>query len=481
MAEDYSRTHPCTVFTHLKISVVLLLIPLVQQLLYRPQDIFEIIGTMSMNTFYALSVVGYAVYSYRRYMYRLVSHGIEVRQGLFIQQYFMLPYEKIQTVNIYKDMLASVFGACKISLDSPGGTSRSYDISAFFSKKYTAALIERLNNGEKEKSIYKSNNLSMLLMCAFWSNPASGLLFISPFISKLGTAASNEIRNILYNSMNIVWEKIAIGISPIAATVANILIMGWATAVVLEFMRYGKFSASKIGEYIVVARGIFNRSITYTRADRVAAVTVNQSLLMKMMGLYSSGIFTIGAGKLKGDKSLVIAAEKRDKMYNCLNRIVKVSPKELQTVRPKNNTLYSYVCLPLWITVCVMMVLMAADYVSKIDELFRVVMLFTLIPLVWWILFRIFAHRHSHLAVNKRFLIVCGFRKWTMQKYFIPFERVQYIKMTQNILQKRKGTCNVKVYLYYEKRAFHTVKHISKEKAQEIVSYAQGKKIHSAT
>lgn len=479
MTEEYRRTHPCTVFMHLKISVLLLLVPLVQQLFYRPQDIFEIIGTMSLNTFYALSVVGYAVYSYRRYTYKLVPHGIEVKKGLFIQQYFTLPYEKIQTVNIYKDMLASFFGACKVSLDSPGGTSRAYDISAFFSKKYTSLLMERLNNGEKEKAIYRSNNFSMLLMCAFWSNPAAGLLFISPFISKLGNAASNEIRNILYNSMNIVWEKIAIGISPLAATIANILIVGWAIAVLLEFSRYGKFSASRIGKYIVVSRGIFNRSITYTRADRIAAITVNQSLLMRILGLYSSGIFTIGAGKLKGDKSLVIAAEKREKMYNSLNRIVKVSPKELQSVRPKSNTLYSYVCLPLWITAAIMLMLMAADYVSKIDELFKVIMIFTLIPLVWWIMFRIFAHRHSHLAINKRFLIVCGYQKWTMQKYFIPFERVQYITVTQNILQKRKGTCNVKVYLYYEKRAYHTVKHISKEKADEIAAFAQNRKVKS--
>lgn len=467
MNSIYKRTHPCTIFIHLKISVVLLLLPIIRQLLYTPQDIFEIIGSMSLTTFYAVFVVGYAVYSYRKYLYRLSPHGIEIKKGLFFNRYFTLPFTKIQTINIYKDVFMSLLGAEKVSFDSPGGTSRRYDISAFFPKKYVARLIDELNKGKK-KFVYTSNNFLTLLTCAFWSNPAAGLLFISPFVLKLGDTVKYEIRNILYNSMNVFWETIAIGVSPVAVTVANVLFGGWAIAVAVEFFRYGKFSASRIGEYIVVSRGVFNRSTTYTRADRVAAVTINQSLFMRILGLYSSGLFTVGAGKLKGDKGLIIAAEKHKKLHYCLGRLVKISLKERRSVCPKKNTLYSYICLPLWITAAIMAALITADYFSVTDELFKVLMIFSVIPLVWWIMFRIFAHKHSHIAINKKYLIASGYDKWTLKKYIIPFKQLQYISITQSIFQRLKGTCNVHIYLYYEKRAYQTVKHLPIKQVNEI-------------
>ena len=473
MSNEYRRTHPYTIFMNLKISVILLLLPVLRQLIHSPQNIFEIIRTLSLNTIYAIGVLSYAVYSYRRYMYRLLPYGIEVKSGLFIQKFFTLPYNKIQTVNIYKSALSSLLGAAKISIDSPGGTSRRYDISAFFSHHYTEILTELLNSGKKKKAVYRSDNSSILLMCAFWSNPTTGLLLAAPFISRLGTAAGNEIRHILYHSMDIFWEKLAVQISPVTASVANMLIIGWVIAVVIEFLRYGRFSAARIGKYIVVSRGIFNRNITYTRADRIAAVTVNQSLLMRILGLYSAGIFTIGAGKLKGDKSLIIAAEKKKELHRHLKQMVRISPDEKKIVRPAGSALFSYVMLPFLITLLIMSILVTVDYFSVIDEIFKVIMLFTLIPLVWWIMFRIYAHRHSHLALNSRQLIVSSYRKLTVQKYIIPFEQLQYISIIQNPMQRLAHTCTVKVYLYYEKRAFHTIKNLPLSETTDLLNNAQ--------
>ena len=468
MQHQYYRTHPFTIFTHLKVSVILLLIPLLKQLILMPNKWYDILTEMSINTIYALVAVGYAVYSYRRYMYRLGPVGIDIKKGLLIQKYFTLPYHNIHTINIYRYIYSPFINASRLSFDSPGGSGKKYDISAFFSDKYADMLIEKLTQGKQEKHVYQSNHISMLLMCAFWSNPATGLLFAAPFISKLGSTASYEIRHLLYDSMNIFWNLFTLKMSPVAAIIADILIAGWAIAFMLQYSRYGRFSASKIGKYIVVARGIFNRSITYTRYDKLAAVTINQSLLMRFFGLYNAGWFSIGSGKLKGDKSLIIAAEKKDKIYRHIYRMTNVSLKEEKIVRPMKYTLYAYICLPLYITAGVMAGLITADYFSAIDEIFKVIMIFALIPLVWWIMFRIYAYRHSRLAINQKCVIVNGFRKWTMQKYIIPFSRIQYVSMTQSLLQKTRGTCNFFFFFYFKKSAFHTVIYILIDEARKI-------------
>lgn len=471
----YKRTHPFTILTHLKSSVILLLIPVIQQILFRPQGIFELISTMGFNAVYVISVISYAVASYRCYMYRVLPSGIQIKNGFFIKRYFAVPFNKIQTINFHKNIIASLFGAVRVSFDTPAGMSKSYDISAFFSKKNSKYIFSKIESGNKPKYVYRSSNMCMLLMSAFWSNPATGLLFAAPFISKMGDIVGEEIRNILYNSVSFVWQTVATEISPVAATVANILVFGWTVAVLVQFFRYGRFSAYRQGEYIAVSRGIINKNISFTRADRVAAVTINQSLFMRVLNLYSSGIFTIGAGKLKGDKSLIIAAEKKDKLYSLLKNIVKISTKESKSLRPKKNTVFSYICVPVWVTVFIILLITIADYFIIINELFKVILLFAIIPLTWWIMFRVFAYRHSRLAVNKNNLIACGYKIWTLKKYVIPFDKIQYISIKQSIFQKRKGTCDVQVYLYFEKRACHTVKHLPKHQAEELIKSIQNK------
>ena len=473
----YTRTHPFTILTHLKSSVILLLIPVIQQLMFKPEGIFEVISTMGFNAIYAAAVIAYAIYSYRFLMYRLRPRGIQIKNGFFRKKYYTIPYSKIQTINIHKNIIARAFGAIRVSFDTPAGLSRVYDISGYISAKKSAYIASKVENEKPKIAVYKSGNLNMLLMSAFWSNPASGLLIIAPFVSKLGDILGIEIQQLVDQSFvfDFRWQLVAMGIPPVAAGIANILLFGWAVSMGVQFMRYGRFSAYRQGEYIVISRGIINKNISYTRSDRIAAVTVNQSLLMSFLRLYSSGIFTIGAGKLKGDKSLIIAAEKKNTLYKSLKNIVRVSAKELKSVSPRKNTLISYLCVPIWVTLFTISLIVVADYFTVINDAFQVLLIFALIPLFWWILFRIFAHKHSHLAMNNRCAIVCGYKKWTVQKYLIEFDKIQYISIKQSIFQKRKNTCDVRVYLYFEKRASHTVKHLPKDEAEKLVLYIQNR------
>ncbi len=473
MMTTYKRTHPCTIFTRLKLSVILILIPVLQQILYRPQELFEIIGALSLNTLYAIGVVTYAVYSYRQYMYRLIPRGIEVKRGLIFSRHFMLPFEKIQTVNIYQNIFASALGAYRISFDSPGGTSRKYDISAYIAKSKARALVAKIHPQTLSARCYRGGRVSVLLMCAFWSNPAVGLLFAAPFVSQMGKTISSEIQDMLLGYMNTFWRNVIRDISPAAAMIANVLLVGWVIAFFLQLARYGKFYSGRNGDYLMISRGLINRSITYTRADRIAAVTIDQSLVMKLLNLYSAGIFTIGSGKIKGDKGLILLADKKRRLQYRLRKIVHFSDEETQSLYPAKHTLYSYICLPLWITVTVMGLLVLADWFSVINEIFKILMIFSIIPLMWWILFRVFAHRHARLAHNDGFLIVNGYDKLTMKKYIIPYSQVQYIAVTQSIFQKRKHTCTVSVYMYYEKKACCKVKHLSLQKAEKIVQSVQ--------
>ena len=468
----YKKTHPFSIIKKLKISVFLVLLSILQQFLYRPRDILEYIATVSSGTAYAIGIIAYAVYSYSRYRYRIIENGIQIHDGLFIKRRFTVPYSKIQTIVFNMDAFASFFGAVKVSFDTPAGLSKSYDISAYFSWKNTKVILMKIHEMNPELSCVKADFISTFLLCTLWSNPATGLVFIAPVISKLGDIAGNELANNIWRTQaDFRLRLIALNIPPATAGAASVLIIGWVISIVLCFMRYGGFKTYNQGEYLVISKGLVNKNLTFTKRNCLSAITVEQGLLMHIIGLYTSGIFTIGSGKLKGDRSIIIAPEHKKTFFRSLNKLVKISPKEKMSVYTAKNTMPAYLYLPFFVTGMTVLVIMLADNFSIINDLFKALLLFALIPLFWWMLFRIFAHKYSHLGITSKHLVVCSFQKLTLKTYYIPFNKIQCAKITQSIPQRFAKTCNVQVYLYFENRAVHTVKHIPLDKAKELLSY----------
>ena len=467
----YKKTHPFSIIKKLKISVVLVLISVIQQFLYRPRDIFEYVTALGFNALYAFAIISYAVYSYSCYRYRLIEDGIQIKDGLFIKRRFTVPYSKIQTIVFDFEAFASVFGAVKVCFDTPAGLSKQYDISAYFSKKNTNIILMKIHELNPEVSCVKANFVNTLLMCAFWANPATGFLFISPVISRLGNIAGNELANNIFRTQSdFRLRLIALNIPPATAGAASVLMIGWAVSMLVCFMRYARFRTYNQGEYIVISKGFVNQNISFIKRSGISAVTVEQSLLMHLMGVYTAGIVTIGSGKLKGDKSIILAPQSKKDFFQALNRLLKISRKERKSVYTAKNTLPSYLYFPFFVTAITVIVIMLADNFSVINDLFKALLLFLLVPLFWWMLFRIFSHRYAHLGISSKYIVICGFSGLTLKTYYVPFDKIQSVEVTQSIPQRFADTCSVRVYLYFENRNFHTVKHLPKDKVDELLN-----------
>ena len=60
MTDDrkFHKTHPYSFVRHLKLSVLLILLSVLQQFLVRPQDIITLISSLSLNALYLLGITG---------------------------------------------------------------------------------------------------------------------------------------------------------------------------------------------------------------------------------------------------------------------------------------------------------------------------------------------------------------------------------------------------------------------------------------
>lgn len=463
------KQHPFAMLSKLTGSALLLLLPVIQQLLYRPQNAFEIISTMGISAIYAIAVITVAIIFYNTCRYKNIGHGIYIERGVLIKRKFTVPFENVSTVTVERNIFAAIFGAARLSVDTPAGFGKKRDISLYMNKSKVEFMINKMFSGLKSTFLYTADNFRMILMSALWSNPMSGLLLLAPLIQKTGNILGQEFNSIVIESVDFRTDLISIGITPAAATIANILVLGWVVAMMFQFFRYARFSSRRIGEYVAIKRGIGRKNERYTKVHEISAVTINRTLSMAIFKLQSAGIFAVGSGKDKGDKSLIAIAANEKELNSAINGIVGFDTHYEKKLSADKSRLFSYILIPIIVTGVVLLAVSLLIFVPLLDDLYFTALLISLAPLIWWIAFRIYAFHHASLGYNKTCAIFCGYKKWSLTKYVIPYEHIQFIEVRQNLFQKHSGYCNVRAYLYYEERASHTVKHLKLSDAQKMI------------
>lgn len=463
------KQHPFAMLSKLTASAILLLLPLLQQILYRPQNAIEIIGSTGISALYAAAIITGAIIFYNTCRYKRLTNGIYIERGVLVKRKFTIPFKNISTITVERSIIAAVFGAAKFSIDTPAGFGKKRDISLYMSRGRVQFITTKLLNCFKTSYLYTAGNFRMVLMSALWSNPMTGLLLLAPLIQKTGNIIGREFNNIVIQSVDFRITLISIGITPAAATIANILVLGWAVAMVFQFFRYARFSSRRIGDFIAIVRGIGIKNERYTKVNEISALTISSTLSMAMLKLRSAGIFAVGSGKDKGDKSLIAIAANNKELAAAIRGIVGFNTHYKRQLRPEKSRLFSYIMVPLIATITVFAAVNLLIFVPILDDLYFTALVISLAPLVWWIAFRVYAFYKSAIGYNKTCAIFCGYRRLSLVRYIIPYEHIQFIEIRQNIFQKHSGFCNVRVYLYYEERAVHTVKHLRLGDAEEIV------------
>ncbi len=468
--DKFKKTHPYSFIRNLRVSVVLVVLSFLQQFLFKPQSIVEIIGSLGINALYVFAVLFYYSSSYGNYKYRLEKQGVHIKKGVFMWKDYILPYDRIYTVVFYKNLISSLFGAEKISVDTPGGFRKNYDISEYFSRK-TAIRIKKLyKRGRTLKHIYSSRIISIILMSAFWSNPVTGIVFIVPVIINIEKVIGSQFtQDIVRGTMNTQWSPIAKIISPAAAAVASLILVSWTISMLICFLRYVRLRSSVLGEHIIISRGIISQSVTVTRTKGISTVSIEQSLLMRILRLQSCAVSVIGSGKLKGDKGLIIAGEDKTKVHNTMTKITGIPNEEEKRINAVRGGWYSYIYSPAFFLAGLIVLTILSDIFFPLhDSILFLITVFYFI-LIWWLLFRIFAYRHSHLGINKKTVVLCSYDKLTLKKRFIPFDMIRKTEISQNPMQIKKGRCNLSITVYGEKKLSFKIKQLPVKETKKLI------------
>lgn len=456
----YSRVHPYTAVDFLSRFAFLLIIPLLRQIFAQPQSFFQIVRTWGSNLLVTAAILLWAFAETRSQGYHAGKDRLFLRKGLLFKRESEIPYRNIHSVTVERSLLPAAFGAVRLRLDTPaGGKRRSDFVLTLFYRDFRRTVGEIFKSAE-EKVLYCAGFWRLFLMSASWSNPAVGLILAAPFVSRLGKLLGEEISDRLYSTVHLGMRLAAFGIPPAAAFLAGLLASGWVTALFIQLYRYGGFTVSRFEETISIRRGLVSRRRTLVRADRISAVSVRQSLLMRFLRLYGAYLHTVGTGKERGDHSLLIAAAREEELLDALSAVTSLPLSAEKLICPKKKAQKSFFTVPLlFLGLCVLLAFLPALLGLQI-RVTLLLLVFVMPFFAWWLLFRREAAKTSYLAVKGDALILSGYRRLTLCRASLAREKLQKIEIRQNPFQKRKQSCNVRAFLFSEGRETVQVKHL---------------------
>lgn len=473
----FKHMHPITIWDYLSRISFLLIIPTIQTIFSSPQD-----KTFATNVAILLFLASWGIFQYFANRFCINEQKLLYREGLLRQRKREYPTQNFLSAVVRMTPPLSLFGAAQLFLDTPAGCRKNADVRMILTKK---RLIRMWNTMTAySKTIYRASNGRILLMAASWSNPAAGLLLAGLFLNRTGKIVGQELSERLYETVNQSYRLAAFGIPPLIALVGYLLAAGWAAAFLVQFIRYANFTIgtvpitndspvmiNKANDAFTIKRGLIIQNRQLLSRTAICAVSIQQTLIMRILKLSSAYLHTFGAGKEKGDKSLLFAAVDEKSMRESIAELFpRDIPRFMETkgeTRPDKTALNSFLFTPI---VSLIGVFLLGGALYWFYPEFAPLTFFAVPPILWQLVIRFFSWKSTKLCVNSSMVIASSYRRLTLYTTYIPREQLQRVTISQNFIQRIFGRCTLHLCTGAEKTGCFTVNHLDKQQVLKLLN-----------
>ncbi len=380
-----------------------------------------------------------------------------LRTGVLRKQKLTFERRKLQSISVSRNILQRLLGVCKVTLVS--GTARSDILLSTKSLVYlpcsTPVKKTRITR------IHQSKISDILIMSAGFSPALGAALSFAPFMRSLSKLSAEDI------SYANLWIVLGYDhLPPLLAIVSSLLFILWLMGAILSFFRYFNMNLCKDKNRLQVNRGILSKHHTVFTPKSIGAVVFSQSLIAMLFCRQRAQV--ILANEQKGPGITVgCLRESSDRSLISKDLGINISSVPNEIIRPDPNGIISYTLLPL-------LSLSAVSFFSILVSRFspyRIEPHLGVFLCLWcciWFLHRCFAFRRSSISLYDNILQICTYSRLSILDAYIPTNNVRCTKITQNIFQRFKGTCNLRIFIKFRNKKSYIIRHINVKKAAEF-------------
>lgn len=312
------RLHPLTLFVRLLTSLPALALILLPTF---TNDDAQVWLPLFFGAVYGLIALPAIVFQYLRFSYRITPQQIVIQSGVLKRQNRSIPIERVQNVEIERQLLARLLGLAKVRVETAGSASTEASIeyvSVQQAQKIRAAVrtFQRADEDTQQNSrdatsaedhapasdaaaspshtLFSMSLRHVLLAGAF----RFSLLYLALIFSVLQFVDPETLTNWLLLSQDRIDVIVdAMYQSPVITALGTVVIaalLGWLSGILLTLNRYYGFTLWLDGGKLRKRHGLFTVTEGTIPLAKVQVLIVQTTPLMRLFGWHTLEVQTMG-------------------------------------------------------------------------------------------------------------------------------------------------------------------------------------------
>ncbi len=300
------RLHPFTLLLRVGASLpplLLILIPTLQN--PSSENVFSIVLTV----LYGVVALPAIVLQYMRFSYRITPKQIVIQKGVIKRQNRSIPIERVQNVQIERNLVARLLGVAKVRIETAGSsaTEGSLEYVSLDGAREIRQAVRSFQpgsaadddpTGEAEASA-KEPLLSMGLSHVLLSGAFRfSLLYIALMFSVLELVNPEVIiQRVLRSQGRIDQITSTMAANPVLTALGTVVaagILGWVSGIVIHLTRYYSFQLWLDGDKLRKRHGLFTVTEGTIPLKKVQSLILRTNPFMRAFGWYELKVQTVG-------------------------------------------------------------------------------------------------------------------------------------------------------------------------------------------
>lgn len=473
----YKREHGITVFTRTSHYFILLLLPVLRGFFFSGGNLFVWLSGVWMDLLVVavILLLGYIGWYFN--LYTIHSRGLEWYRGIFRIQKTFIPFDSVTCVSIERPWYYRPFHAVKLRTDTAAGSGRSFDVTLILSSLEADRILKNVSVYKnvmiksKDSRTYRSNLFFVGVLSLVSSNTLTGILFLSTFISQSGRIFGAEFERGMLGNLTKVSQIVILGIPPFAIALSLIVLGGWLIAFILNLIRYARFSISRKPQTLFLSTGVVINHRKYLLDIRqINAVESRQTIFTKIFHFYTIYIDSVGYGKGKNEKSVLIPAASRGTSLRVLFSLFPEIRFVKPTIRPPKKAFRFFLAIPLW-ELFFLAAIIFAFY--KLLPAFAGLALFfgSMIAILCglFLIIKILSFSYTAIGFDEGIYTLQYTRRFLFSRISFPVQKLSKVSVRQTPFQKVVGLCTLTFYTYSESQRKHVVPNLPYEECKAFL------------
>ena len=404
----------------------------------------------------------WAVLCYNHIQYKVDNHILHTDRGVLLHHNTEILLRKADFIRISANPVFRLLKVCKLQISASHNSTALY-----LSNNETYNISECYYRGNKQPyTEYKPSFFSVLIFSVSFSSALTGLLSAIPLLRNIaGILGEKQTHSLLANAD--LWVVTGYtALPPFLRILSTLILLAWTMGATIEFLRYYPMKIRIHKDFLKTEKGLLTKHLTYISKNSVSALIIRQSILLYLLKLHT--VEALIKTRRKEESVPLLLANPRSKCKDLLFGILPESSKR-HLIKPPQKAFVSYVYKPFLLLSILSIIYIFTEKLSPYKIEIHL-MLFVTLWLCLWFVFSAVSFTQSGICPCNSQLIIATTDKLNFIKVHIPKDRIRGIKITQNIFQKRKGLCNLHIYILSGHRKRILIKHTDKNKTAGLLN-----------